>query len=1102
MMPRDQAFRERALDPGGSFIVQAPAGSGKTELLTQRILALLGVVEHPGEILAITFTRKAASEMRHRLQQALDDPAGPPPAAPHARRTWDLAVAALARDHALGWNLRTTPSLLAIQTIDSFNAALVRRMPWLTRFGGVPQIAEDPRRLYRQAARRTIARVAVGERGAAAGARVLAHLDNRQDRLEELLVGMLQRRDQWLRHLAGRRVEEERGALEGALKAYVESRLDDCCRLLSDRLWARLAPMGCYAAGNVPPDHSLQRLAGLSERPPAGAEHLPIWLALADLLLTTSGTPRRRLDRNAGFPAGKEPVAVAMKAAMQDCLESAELVELAPCLHRLRRLPPPAYQAEQWASLEALVEVLLLAAAELHLVFAAAGQTDFTEVALRALAGLNTAEAPSELLLRLDAGIRHILVDEFQDTSHLQYRLLAILTAGWQPGDGRSLFLVGDPMQSIYRFREAEVGLFLQARREGIGNLRLEPLILTENFRSDPVLVDWFNATFNQVFPGQEDPVRGAVRYSPATAAKADSGVGGAEFLAGHERDDAGEAEQVLGLVRQALGRGESVAILVRARQHLAAILPRLRSAGLRYLAQDIDLLADRPVARDLVALTRALLHGGDRLAWLSVLRAPWCGLVLSDLEALVAGRPQATVSELLADRERLETLSVSGQARATRTFAVLQRARRQRGRLDLRRLVEGTWLALGAPACYQATDLEDAGEVFQLLARLDRGGEPESLDALEEGLQQLYAAPDAGAGEQLQVMTIHKAKGLEFDTVILPGLGRGGRNDDKPLLRWLDLPQEGLLLAPIPAADGSQDPVYQAITDLEHDRQALETVRLLYVAATRARQRLHLLGHHQPGADGTPRAPAGSLLEILWPVLGPRLEGVAAPVASSSPGEAVTIPAPLRRLPVDWIPPEFQSVPLPAAAVHLKPSARSEATLSSAGLKARSIGTVLHGLLERVGREGLQAWPPGRLALLEPEVLGRLRRLGVNAPDLPAALRRVLSGLQTALGGVNGRWVLQLREEAACELPLAGPQVSGVVDRTFVEGEIRWAIDYKTSEARPGESLEAFLAGEVASYREQLASYARLLRSLEPQREVRGGLYFPLFDGWCEVPL
>src|SRR5205807_8890004 len=112
---------------------------------------------------------------------------------------------------------------------------------------------------------------------------------------------------------------------------------------------------------------------------------------------------------------------------------------------------------------------------------------------------------------------KHVLVDEFQDTSISQWELLERLTAGWEPDDGRTLFVVGDPMQSIYRFREADVALFLHARREGLGNVRLEPLTLTTNFRSQEKLVDFFNDAFPRIFPAEPDESLGAVPYSAAT---------------------------------------------------------------------------------------------------------------------------------------------------------------------------------------------------------------------------------------------------------------------------------------------------------------------------------------------------------------------------------------------------------------------------------------------------------------------------------------------------------------------------------------------------------------------------------------------------------
>ena len=123
---------------------------------------------------------------------------------------------------------------------------------------------------------------------------------------------------------------------------------------------------------------------------------------------------------------------------------------------------------------------------------------DFTEVAQGALRALGEPEMPTDLALALDYRIRHLLIDEFQDTSISQYDLVVKLTRRMGAGDGRSVLVVGDPMQSIYRFREAEVGLFLRARAEGIGNVALQPISLSANFRSQRGIVDWVNATFRR----------------------------------------------------------------------------------------------------------------------------------------------------------------------------------------------------------------------------------------------------------------------------------------------------------------------------------------------------------------------------------------------------------------------------------------------------------------------------------------------------------------------------------------------------------------------------------------------------------------------------
>ena len=151
-LERDIAHRALALDVGQSFLVQAPAGSGKTELLIQRYLALLGIADRPERVLAMTFTRKAAAEMRERIINALRaaaDGAAPPASSDHEEKTRTLAAAALARDRAQGWQLAAHPARLSIYTIDAFCASIVRQAPIATGLGSLPRFEEQAEPLYR-----------------------------------------------------------------------------------------------------------------------------------------------------------------------------------------------------------------------------------------------------------------------------------------------------------------------------------------------------------------------------------------------------------------------------------------------------------------------------------------------------------------------------------------------------------------------------------------------------------------------------------------------------------------------------------------------------------------------------------------------------------------------------------------------------------------------------------------------------------------------------------------------------------------------------------------------------------------------------------------
>ncbi len=1087
LLAEDAESRRRALEPA-SFIVEAPAGAGKTELLTQRYLRLLAHVAEPEEIVAITFTNKAAAEMRDRILGSLECARrGEMPSEAHKRITFELSAAAVAAAERHGWALERNPGRLRITTIDALCAGLARQMPILSRFGAQPRVTDDAQRHYEEASRRTLAMIEEAGGEAETVAEALRHLDNDAQALRRLLAAMLARRDQWLRHALaeGAGAESERG-----LSMLVERDLAAAAMALGVDFQARLLPLANYAAGNLDAASPIAALAQWNDTLRGRVEELPLWRGVCELLLTREGTLRRQVDVRVGFPAGKE--GKAHKDAMAACL--ADFAAGAPhvaALERIRALPDPRYAPEEWRTVDALAQLLRLAAAQLWTVFREANETDFIEVAQRALEALGDVETPSDLALRLDYRIQHLLVDEFQDTSPAQIELLRRLTAGWTPGDGRTLFAVGDPMQSVYRFRKADVGLFLRAAEAGIGPLPLERLRLTRNNRSCAPVVDWINATFAGVFPEQDSITAGAIAYRPFVATRSDLGDAGVVV---HplvvEREDRGqgatlEARRVLEIVdgERRTGPRRHIAVLVRARGHLEALVAeiRRRRPELRFRAVEIEALGARQCVQDLLALTRALLHRADRVNWLAILRAPWCGLLLADMHALAADDFDATVWSLMNDAARVARLSQDGQARLRHARDVLGTALAQRGRQRLARWIEGAWLALGGPGCLRSADeAADARAYLDLVDRLDGAGRFD-LDRLEDDMAALYAAPDAAADGTLEFMTIHKSKGLEFDTVILPGLHRGGRGDDEPLMRWEEVALEDLdeclIAAPLgkrgdrPAQTPSP---FEYIGMLERERAANEAARVLYVGATRAVRKLHLVGVATRKADGGAGASAGTFLGLLWDAVAADFARAGnAPGAAAERDAAAFVPKLIRA-----------AAPAAAEPLRTRPEASAAAAPGAApepdetlgrALDA-AVGTLAHAYLQAMAASGTAAWPPQRVHACAAAMRVWFARRGHAAAEAADGAARVQAALATTLASEQGRWVLGAHADAAAELALAsrvGDEIATqVVDRSFIADGERWIVDYKTAAVAADAAL---LAAHAESHRPQLERYARL---------------------------
>ena len=882
----DAAARLRALDTGRSFIVQAPAGSGKTELLIQRYLALLAIVDSPEEVLAITFTVKAAAEMRERVVAALQRAeAGETSLLAHEQQTLASAEAVLRRDRARDWTLMEQPGRLRIQTLDAFSSSTTRALPVTAGLGGVANPVQGERAtvLHRKAALATLDWLVGDEEEGVAVEQVLTHLDNNTDSYVAHLARMLGSRDQWLA-ITGSGTMPQAGSVRSMLEANVADVLRRHLARLKEQLThhdtSEIPALVRYAANNLrdagAADSAAATIPQGDELAGTEPDDLGYWQGLAELLLVKSDPDwRRRLTRLEGFP----PKDAGQKNAWLDIIARlSEDRELARLLHGVRELPPARYRDDQWNILLALFRLLPLAVSELKRLFAEEGVTDHMEVSLCASAALGSADTPGEIALMLDHKIQHLLVDEMQDTSISQYEMLKTLTGGWQAGDGRTLFCVGDPMQSIYRFRHAEVGQFVMAREHGLGPLPLESLTLRRNFRSGEILVNWFNRVFAEIFPSQDDMSAGAVSYAESVSVDALAGSGQCELhplLAADSREEAAETASIVSRILDET-YDEDLAILVSSRTQLPELLRELRSRGVDYRAVDIDRITDLPEIIDLKALTRACCHPGDRAAWLALLRGPLVGLTWSDLHLLVRDSSSTPVWTLLADDARCRGLTHGARTLIAGFKTVMRECLDVSRSSTLRERIETGWYRLGGPAMLDTEQqLENAGHFLDLIEQLEVSGTLADPAELADWLDNERVSSRADDDCRVQVMTMYKSKGLQFDHVVLPTLGRYTRGSDSSVLSWLNTPgasgDSAMVISPVgPAAELEKDPLHQYIESARKASERLEKDRLLYVACTRAKKSLHLVARVDlDPKTGDVKAPhKHSLLNHLWPAL------------------------------------------------------------------------------------------------------------------------------------------------------------------------------------------------------------------------------------------
>ncbi len=1078
---QDLHARQQAIDISQSFIVQAPAGSGKTELLTQRFLKLLAHVDDPEEIIAITFTRKAAAEMRQRIvsalllaqQQQL-------PTESHKQITHALAQQALARDNQLHWHLLDNPNRLRILTIDALAGFLSAQIPILAGFGKKPDISEDAWSLYEAAARELIQSISEDNPWRSQLQTLLRHLDNQTDRAVKLLSHILAKREQWLPHILRYHDNHEQlhQHLQQGLINIANEAIQEVAEHINPDLFNQIYKLGFTAADNLiseDPEHTWFQLQ--QPNPEPIHQHLDFWQTLCDLLLTQKGEWRKSITKRQGFPAKSEE-----KAQMQMLLQSlADDTLLRDYLVELRYAPGIDYSESQQLMIDALTQLLPLLYAQLRLVFQSQETIDFVELNLAALRALGDDEEATDLALYLDYQIQHLLIDEFQDTSITQFSLIQRLTRGWEPDDGRSLFLVGDPMQSIYRFRDAEVGLFLRAEQQGINDIALTKLTLKQNYRSNKTIIDWVNQTFVTLFPTHADITQGAVPY--ANAIPSNTTQGDVKFYAHIGQSAKLEAATLIKTIQQLQQDNPdgSIAVLVRSRAHLNEITPLLQQHQLTYQAVDLQTLSDCPIIQDLVTLTRAILHREDRIAWLALLRSPICGLTLADLHT-IAQHTQTSIWQCLS---AIKLTSKDSQIRLKRITDALQLFFEEQGRKPIELAIQGLWRLLGMDSIATTQQLHHAERFFKLIAELANTDGRFTVTDLIKKLNKTYIEPQQ-SNSKLAIMTIHKSKGLEFDHVILPSLNSKIAINKHDLMLWLERPNwqgsSDFILAPIKHATDTLDPVYDYLSRIEKRKLEFESARLLYVAVTRAKQSLHLSACLDSDDDGALKPKPGSFADMLAIQFSNNI--IDTHITTS---ETITTTASLKRVPSHWQP-KFtchrDDIKIPSE----NPLPPLESNFK------RIVGTGIHVLL---------AQQKTALSYAEKHLL----QLGLQRHQLHQAIDLIQIALANIKADPRAHWILDPNhEDSHFEYPVTTIIKNKIrhliIDRTFIDYDTRWIIDYKTA-MPPNDDHQAFMQAELAQYQSQLNAYAKAMAGLS-NHPIQTALYFPMCCGWItnEIPI
>jgi ATP-dependent helicase/nuclease subunit A len=726
-------------------------------------------------------------------------------------------------------------------------------------------------------------------------------------------------------------------------------------------------------------------------------------------------------------------------------------------LIHLCQIPHPQAFDLDWVSLDSFYQLLPVLVACLHLEFAAQGEADFSFFAQQALFALEE----SDVALYFDNQLQHLLIDEFQDTSWTQLAFIQELTRNWQSEPQKTLFLVGDPMQSIYRFRHADVSIFLSIQNHGLQGIAITPLYLSQNFRSSAQLIHQFNQYFKPIFPQHDEICFGGVKFHeaiPALAADDNSGIEAYYF---------DSIEQQIYFIIQQLQSAKTIktaAILVRSRSQLPMMLHLFEQVELKYQGVDLFPLANLLHIRDVWQLTQILLNPGERQHELAALHSPFCGLDLTDINCLAETYNKRSLIEQLFVDGMPKGLSEDGKVRLQHFLSAIEEAAYLHHQTPLVDVVFKLCQRLQIDAILNPKQLLDYERFLDILEQAAQDTPWPSISTIQSILEASFVSSHADFG--LQVMTIHKSKGLEFDWVFMPNMGDSSLQSNPSLFytftaNYPNLEQHRICLPHL--SHNKLQYIYEWHDDLQ---EQYEQLRLCYVAFTRAKKGLFLL-------DKSEKYHKNSFRHLFAKDLF-QAKSVTLEITNKQKNKRS-----FKRLALSKI---AKNEPTQLAKGELNSPAFSHSQ------EQKQIGVLVHLILQWICEyhPSLETDIPWQL--LKPQ----MNQFAWNPEQKKQALTYIQALIHEFWQHPIGQWIKSSypfeKNEYALLLRDGHIVRTIVLDRCFIDGGTLWIIDFKT-------------ANEHQSYRVQLNRYAKAMQILYPDYPIHCGIFYlgkQNFQSWA----